>query len=80
VQQRAAIDMDPLKKQPIDATRSLQPSTAYRATAAMWPVSKPFKPGPNSVQAPGPDTGVTVRLDRVRNGPPFLLLEPTSPL
>jgi len=73
VQQRAAIDMDPLKKQPIDANQISTALNRVQGNGSYVASFQTFKPGPNSVQAPGPDTGVAVRLDRVRNGPPFLL-------
>ncbi len=71
-------DLAPLKGQPINqgkiftALRDVQGNGSYNAS--FEPFSANEKQEPNSLQAPGPATGVLVRLNRVPNGPPFLIV------
>ncbi len=82
-EKRVAIDLAPLKQEPIDPaaiTRSLarvQSNGSYQAAFETFSDAAPV-PSANGSHAVGPistpDTGVLVRLNPVRNGPPFLLL------
>ncbi len=66
------------KGKPIDAAalsgavRRVEGNGTYQAN---FETLSPETPAPSDkVMAAGPDTGVLVRLDKVRNGPPFLLI------
>jgi NTE family protein len=76
-QETARADVSKLEGEPIapatlsDALRRVQGSGSYQASFETF---APGVPSPSDrMQAPGPDTGVIVRLNQVRNGPPFLL-------
>jgi NTE family protein len=76
----AQTDVSKLKGQPIDSVavsktlRHVQGNGAYQANFETF---APDIPSPSDrMSAAGPDTGVLVRLNKVRNGPPFLLLGP----
>jgi NTE family protein len=76
-QETARADVSKLEGEPIapatlsDALRRVQGSGSYQASVETF---APGVPSPSDrMQAPGPDTGVIVRLSQVRNGPPFLL-------
>jgi NTE family protein len=76
----AQTDLSKLKGQPIDSVavsntlRHVQGNGAYQANFETF---APDRPSPSDkMSTAGPDTGVLVRLSKVRNGPPFLLLGP----
>ncbi|HEV2275039.1 MAG TPA: patatin-like phospholipase family protein [Acidobacteriaceae bacterium] len=70
-------DMAPLRDKPIDqekiftALGSVQGNGSYNAGFESFLPDQEQQP--ESVQAPGPDTGVLVRLSQRRSGPPFLI-------
>jgi NTE family protein len=76
-QETARVDVSKLEGGPIepvtlsDSLRRVQGNGSYQASFETF---APGAPSPSDrMQALGPDTGVLVRLDKVRNGPPFLL-------
>jgi len=79
-QDAAQADVSTLKGQQIDAVtlsnslRQVRGNGAYQANFETFApdISNPS----DRMDAVGPDTGVLVRLSKVRNGPPFLLLGP----
>jgi NTE family protein len=78
-----ALDLAPLKKQPIDAAaitkdlRKVQANGSYEAAFETFSEATPsaITPGASSINPSAtPDTGVLVRLSPIPNGPPFLLI------
>ena len=71
-------DVAPLRGKPIDqgkiftALRDVQGNGSYHADFETFSPNQ--KQDPNSVQALGPATGVLVHLNRVPNGPPFIIV------
>jgi NTE family protein len=76
----AQADVSKLKGQPIDSVavsntlRHVQGNGAYQANFETF--APDILSPSDKLSAAGPDTGVLVRLSKVRNGPPFLLLGP----
>jgi NTE family protein len=74
---KAELDLAPLEGQPIDQAKiftalgRVQGNGSYEAGFETYAPQQ--KPSSASFEAPGPDTGVLVRLSPVRNGPPFLI-------
>jgi NTE family protein len=82
-EKEVALDLAPLKKQPIDAaaiTKDLRKVQANGSYEAAFETFSEAAPGPVNAGATGvspsatPDTGVLVRLNPIPNGPPFLLI------
>jgi NTE family protein len=75
--EKAQRDLAPLKEQPIDQGEIFTALGKVQGNGAFEAGFDTFNPNQkqdvNSVQAPGPDTGVLVHLNPVRNGPPFLI-------
>jgi NTE family protein len=77
-EQEVLADMKPLVGQPVkpDATRNalkeIQSNGGYGATYETFGLA----PAANSTTAPGPDTGILVRLSHDPTGPPYLLIGP----
>ena len=80
-QQRTTRALAPLMGKPLvddavaRALRAVQGSGSYNATFQTFSPGHP-QPTDGAGSFAGPDTGVLVRLDPVRNGPPFLLVGP----
>ena len=82
-QERANRVLQPLIGQPFQdpaitrALRSVQGNGSYNANFQTFAPDRPqAADGPTATAAP--DTGLLVRLDRIRNGPPFLLVGPDT--
>ena len=76
-QKSVKLDLAPLEGQPIDqaklftALNRVQSNGSYEAGFETYAPQQ--KPNTASFEAPGPDTGVLVRLSPARIGPPFLI-------
>jgi NTE family protein len=69
-------DMKPLKGQPISPARTLDALIPIQSNGGYSATYETFSPppAPGSTAAPGPDTGILVRLSQDRTGPPYLLI------